>query len=276
MSLQIMDLVPSEDKIDSMLSMLPTEPMDASMSLRSPLLPLSGLEDPSLVTESFDLDGFSSYARIVSLLLDAFLLDRIVAKAHPWALRHFIALSLYAEEAVDLPNNSSEVFDTKAVSSSVLRQLVYKVQQVTTYVLSDAGDEWGWHQKVTAACIDLKVRHEVGETGKFVVSLFRATGSNDNPRDARILHTILQHILSHTSKEEGELWMGICRKFEAKGEKAFSLSSAQCSRILGSSFCLYGCSSLCRWVRFRTPKAGSLSQRACVQRDGRAPRKDQQ
>jgi len=217
-----MDLVPSEEKLDSMLNLLPTEPADASMSLRSLLLPLSGLEDPPLVPEDiFDLDGYSSYARIISLLLDAFLGDRIVAKVHPWALRHFIALSISAEEVLDLPNNSSEVFNAKTVSSSALQQLIHRVQQVTIYVLSDVGDGQSWHQKVTAMCVDAKVQHAIGRIGKFVTSLVQGASSNDNPRDARILHTILQHILSHTSKEEGDLWMGVCRKIETKGKRLF-------------------------------------------------------
>jgi len=215
-----MDLVPSGSELHSMLSLFPTEPPDASMSLRSPLLPLSGLEDPPLVTEEiYDLGGYSSYARIISLLLDAFIGDRIVAKAHPWALRHFIALSIYAEEVLDLPNNSSEVFNAKAVSSSTLQRLMDRVQQVTTYVLSDVGDGQSWHQKVTAMCVDAKAQHDVGGIGKLVATLVQVSPSNDNPRDARILHAILQHILSHTSKEEGDLWMGVCRKIEIKGKR---------------------------------------------------------
>ena len=221
MNLGIVDLVPSGEELDSMLSAFPTEPADASMSLYSPLLPFSGLEDLPLVTENYDLDGYSSYARIVSLLLDALLEDRILAKAHPWTLRHFIALSVHAEEVINLPSKSSEVFDAKTVSSSALRQLMHKVQQVTTYVLSDAGDGQSWHQKVTAACVDAKARHDIGEIGKFVTCLLRAAASNDNPRDARILHAILQHILSHTSKEEGDLWMGVCRKIETKGKRNY-------------------------------------------------------
>ena len=228
MNLGIMDLVPSEEKLDSLLSVFPTEPADASMSLYSPLLPLSGPEDSHLVAgEDYDLDGHSSYARIVSLLLDAFLGDRIFAKAHPWALRHFVALSIYAEEVTNLPNKSSEVFDAKTASSFVLRQLTHKVQQVTTYILSDVGDGQDWHQKVTAACVDAKVQHDVGEIGRLLTGLLRAAASNDNPRDARVLHAILQHILSHTSKEEGDLWMGVCRKIETKGNQALRPINAQ-------------------------------------------------
>lgn len=227
MSFGITDLLPSQKGLDSMLSVFPTKPADASISLRSPLLPLSGLKEPAPVTEKdFDLDGYSSYARVISLLLDAFVRDRIVAKAHPWALRHFVALSIYAEEVVDLPNSWCGVFDAKAVSSSTLQQLIHKVQQVTIYVLSDAGDGKSWHQKVTEASIDPKLQHDVGEIGKFVVSMLRSAMSSDNPRDARILHTLLQHILSHTSKEEGELWMGVCRKVESKGKQFSSLICA--------------------------------------------------
>lgn len=261
MSFGIMDLVPSEEALDSILNTFPTEPADASISLRSSLLPLSGLDDPPLITEgNFDLDGYSSYARIISLLLDALLGDRIVAKAHPWTLRHFVALSIYAEEVADLPNRSSKVFDANAVLPSNLLQLVHKVRQVTTYILSDIGDGQGWHQKVTASCVDAKLQPDVGEIGKFVVGLFRAAVSNDNPRDARILHAILQHILSHTSKEEGELWVGVCRKTETKGKQTPPPLSARRRRSLRSSICLDGRGSFCRWVRFRTSPVGSLSQ----------------
>lgn len=218
MSLGIMDLVPSREKLDSMLSIFPIDPADASISLRSPLLPLSGLEDPPMtVADNYDLDGYSSYARIISLLLDAFLEDRIVAKAHPWALRHFIALAIYAEDVLDLPNSSSEVFDARTVSSLALQQLVHKVQQATTYFLSDVGDDQSWHQKVTAACVDAKAQNEIDGIGKLVAGQLQSATSNDNPRDARILHMVLQHILSHTSKAEGDLWMGVCRKIESKG-----------------------------------------------------------
>lgn len=247
MSFGIMDLFPHKEIIDSMLSAFPTEPADASIALRSPLLPLSGLEDsPSATEEIFDLDGYSSYARIISLLLDVFLGDRIFAKAHPWALRHFVALSVYAEEVMDLPNSSCGVFDAKVVSTSTLQHLVQKVQQVTTYVLSDAGDEQRWHQQVTVLCMDQKLQHDVGEVGKFVASMLGSATLSDNPRDARILHTILQHILNHTSKEEGEMWMGVCRKFETKGKQVSYPLSLWHSRFVGSSICLDGRSSICR------------------------------
>lgn len=251
MGLGIMDLVPPREKLDSILSALHTEPADASISLRSPLLPLSGLEDPPLVSEeNFDLDGYSSYARIISLLLDAFLEDRIVAKAHPWALQHFTALAIYAEEALDLPNSSSEIFDAKTVSPFALRQLVHKVQRMTTYILSDVGDAPSWHRKVTAACKDAKVQLDVGEIGQLVTGLLRAAVSSDNPRDARILHTILQHILSHTSKEEGDLWMDVCRKIETKGRHFLSSCGVKYSRFLGSALCLDGRGSLRCWIWF--------------------------
>lgn len=258
MSLGIMDLLPSKETLDSMLSVFPAESADASVSLRSPLLPLSGLEDrPPPVEENFDLDGYSSYARIISLLLDTFLGDRIFAKAHPWALRHFVALSIYAEEVLDLPNSSCEVFDAKVVSPSILQQLVHRAQQVTAYVLSDAGDGWNWHQKVTALCVEPKSQHDVGEIGDFVVSLLQFAVSSNSPRDARILHTILQHILNHTTKEEGELWMGVCRKTETKGKKIPSPLNAR-SRFHGSTLCFDVCGSLHRWVRFRTSPTRSL------------------
>lgn len=254
-----MDLVPSRERLDFTLSAFATEPADASIALRSPLLPLSGLQDPPLVAEgNYDLSGCSSYARVVSLLLDVFLGDRI-AKAYPWALRHFVALSICAEEVAELPNSPSEVFDAKAVSPDTLQQLRRKVQQVTTYVLSDVGDDHSWHQRVTAACVDGKVQHDIGKIGQFVASLFQATTSNDNPRDARILYTILHHILSHTSKEEGDLWMGVCRRIETKGKVNFPPLNMQRSRFLGSALCLDGCGSLCRGILFGTPAIGSIS-----------------
>lgn len=276
MSLGIMDLVPPREELDSMLGGLPTEPVNASMSLRSPLLPLSGLKDlPPVVVENYDLNGYSSYARIISLLLDAFVDDRTAAKAHPWVLRHFVALSTYAEEVVDLPESSSEIFNPKTVSPSALQQLLYKVQRMTAYVLSDVGDGRSWHQKVTTACVAAEAQRGICEVGQFVTYLARAATSNDNPRDARILHTVLQHVLSHTSKEEGDLWMGVCRKIETKGKHFFPPSNVQSSRFLGSSLYLDGCGSFCRRIWFRTPAIGSLSQRARGERDGCAPWQDQ-
>jgi len=232
-----MDLVPPEETLNSTLNLFPTEPADASMSLRSPLLPLSGFENPPPVGEEiYDLDGYSSYARIISLLIDAFLEDRIIAKAHPWTLRHFIALSIFAEEVLDLPDNSSEVFNAKTAPSSTLQQLIHRVRHVTTYVLSDVEDGQSWHKKVAATCVDAKAQHIVGGIGKLVTSLVQAASSNDNPRDARILHTVLQHILSHTSKEEGDLWMGVCRKIEAKGKRFSSPSMCNVHSSLVAPF----------------------------------------
>lgn len=217
MSFEIVDVVPPREAIDSMLSALHTEPTDVSLSLLSPLLPLSSSEKLPRATGNFDLDGYSTYARIISLLLDALIVDRIAAKTNPWVLRHFVALSIYAEEVFNLPDHSSEVFDIKVISSSILQQLPHKVQQVAAYVLSDVGDGRGWHKEVTASCIDPRSCYDGGEIGKLVVNLIQAGTSSDNPRDARILHTILQHILSHASKQEAALWMGVCRKLETKG-----------------------------------------------------------
>lgn len=200
-----------------MLESLPADPAHPSLAVLDLLVP-PGIEEQSPQDVAFDPHGFSRYARVVEMLLNAFAEDRISAKKNPWALRHLIALSIYAEQIVHIPTETSSVFNSESVSHESLRRTITKVQQVTTYVISVGldTDDKKWHEKVTVASLSEAGVEAPTSVTELVVDLVRTAARGDTYRDSRILQSVLQHVLSGVSKEDAEYWMILARKLEKR------------------------------------------------------------
>lgn len=215
--------MPSKDTLDELLDSLPASFLDPSLAVVDALV-FSTLDHEAQSSEGpFDSDGCSRYARIVGTLLGAFSENRHAVQTHPWALRHFIALSIYADELLQLPTVSSSVFDSKVVSANTLRSITAKSQQLATYVLSTGSfmDQGRWHEKVTTASLSPQGDTGLGDLTNFVVDLVRNSARKDTFRESRVLYTVLQHVLSGVSKEDVDHWMVLARKLEKSGEYLF-------------------------------------------------------
>lgn len=209
------DIFPSPDEIDNMLEGIPPDPIDPSLAVMDPLVPPSSAfkskEPPS---QAFDDRGYSAYARIVSAVLLVFTDDRQSAKEHMWTLRHFLALALYAEDLQQMPSASSPVFGRNALPVD-LTDIISRVKQITTYLLTSSPDD-GWLLSVVTALVDDKPADDFRGLSRFLIDLIRHAESVDTIRESRILRNVLQHILD-VDKVQADLWILFARKVENTG-----------------------------------------------------------
>ncbi|KAF9458921.1 hypothetical protein BDZ94DRAFT_1068633 [Collybia nuda] len=209
-----LDIFPTPTELDDMLHNLSPDPIHPSLAAVDNLIPPpSTFHEGTAATQLYDTHGFSSYARIVSALLQALVEDRKTAKQNVWALRHFHALEIYALDFQRVPSAQSPTFRDAALSSELFT-IISKVEQVTTYVLTSSADE-GWRTTALNAAIGNKTEN-LGILSTFLVNVIDASRMLDSTRDSRILRNILQHIFHDVEKDEADLWMLFARKIENK------------------------------------------------------------
>ncbi|KZT68385.1 hypothetical protein DAEQUDRAFT_727954 [Daedalea quercina L-15889] len=209
------DILPTRPFLDDILDHLPAIPSDASLAVIDLLVPpVSLCGDTSPSAPHTDTFGMSQYARVVEALLLSLLDDRRAAKTNVWALRHLLALSLYADEVIQIPNSNSPVFGT-GVSRTALSDLVMKVRRVATYVLSSSQDE-GWHAAVVGAIAADKEDSWLDTVGGLIYDLINHGKQFDTVRESRILHVVLEHAFSSISKAEADQWVQLARKLERR------------------------------------------------------------
>jgi hypothetical protein len=226
------DIFPSADALNATLRQLPQDPIDYSIAVINPLIPpeinLSKREP-----KATDSRGFSSYARIVVALLQVFSEDRTLAKANLWALRHFIALSIYAGDFQKVPAGVSPVFDVRALAG--LGEVIGRVQQITAYLLlgSLVNVSDGWRRSIVKRVGESN--YSGNETGleRFVLDTIRVAVESDSILDTRILQIVLEDVLDEIETEEAEDWIGLARKLERRG-KSISSSCVAPSLMLGT------------------------------------------
>ncbi|KAI0646534.1 hypothetical protein C8Q79DRAFT_910042 [Trametes meyenii] len=207
------DIFPAQEELSILLDDLPSTPLDPSLAVTDPLVPPPTLYlSDGTISRVFDAAGLSQYARIVNGLLLCLADDRQSARENVWALRHFFALALYAEDLKNLPSAHSPAF-APTVSRSVLQGILDKVQQVATYLLSSTAEEL-WHSKVTKVFLDQRNLDALDGVGQLVVDLLNLARRQDNFRMSRILHAILQHALGNATKTDADQWMLVARKIE--------------------------------------------------------------
>lgn len=214
-----------------MLSQLSPDPIDASLAVLDPHVPpASAFAGKSTFSQQqlYDTRGFSPYARVVDALLHVFGEDRQLAKHNTWALRHFIALGVYAQDLVNVPSGQSPVFEQKAYATG-LDGMIARLRQVTTYVLTSAADD-GWRGVALGALLENKTREEMDPLATLLVHVINAAQGEDLTRDVRVLRIILDHAFHDMEKDEAERWMLLARNIEATGDLFFPyFRVVQCS-----------------------------------------------
>ncbi|KAH9932237.1 uncharacterized protein B0H18DRAFT_1083328 [Fomitopsis serialis] len=205
------DILPSRKLLDDMLDRLPSVASDASLAVIDPLVPPPLCHEPPATSLDADLSGLSQYARAVEALLLCLLDDRHAAKENAWAVRHLLALSLYADELIQLPTSRNPVFSA-SVSRSRLHDLITKARQVAMYVLSSSQDE-GWNSVVVDS-IAADDYSQLDAVGRLLWDLVSHGQRFDTVRESRILHAILEHTFRSISKVEAGQWAQLARKLE--------------------------------------------------------------
>ncbi|KAH8102265.1 hypothetical protein BXZ70DRAFT_63905 [Cristinia sonorae] len=209
------EVFPSKNELDAMLDTLPTNPVDPSMAVLDPLIHL-GDEDEDTSQSVVDSFGLSSYARIVTAMILYFAEDRHTAKQNPWALRHFLALSQYANEVIQVPSAKSAVFGQQ-ISTAALHECITRVQQLLAYILVGSVEE-GWLSNLLSGLSTGKRSPSYNGLSHLLHDLILGQVGRDNVREARILHTLLQHVLpqADVSKQDGDQLVFLGRKLESK------------------------------------------------------------
>lgn len=224
------DIFPSPNEINDMLETLSPDAIDMSLAVVDSLIPpTSTLTRKTYALQTFDSRGFSPYARVVGALLQVLVEDRTVAKQNFWAVHHFLALSIYAQDFQSMPSAQSPAFELTALTVR-LGDIITKVQQVVTYLLTSSGDD-GWRVSALNAVMNDKSAEELGALPRFLVDTVKRSQRQDALRESRILRYVLQHILDEADKAEADLWITLARKIERKG-LCFSLPVPVYSRSL--------------------------------------------
>jgi hypothetical protein len=211
------DLFPSSRTFDGMFRQLSHDPIDSTLAAVDPLIPL-GTDPLTQGPENTDSRGFSAYARIIIALLRLFLEDRNLAKQNLWALKHFIAISIFASDYQKVPAGISPVFDTTALTS--LGEIIVKAQQITAYLFlgSFVGIQDGWRLDLVRRMIEGKYGHGKMTLEEFVEDTIRVATKSDSILDIRVLRVVLENILDELEVQEAEEWIGLARRLERNGK----------------------------------------------------------
>ncbi len=208
------DLLPTSSYLDDLLCNLRLDPATASLAIIQPLIPPSSSFD---IAEGPDCEGdqqgLGVYARGVMVLLYSYTENRDLARTNLWALRHFLALAIYVEELLEVPSLPNPAF-SRTVAKDVLQDILIKVQQLTTYLLTTADVDDSWHVDAVKSLLNGNRNTLMGNSAAFTVDLIQRAQNEDDSLHARILYTILQHVLRDASREEANEWLLLARRLE--------------------------------------------------------------
>ncbi len=208
------DLLPTSTYLDDLLCSLRLDPATASLAIIQPLIPPQSAFDTAEGPDcESDQQGLGVYARAVMALLYSYAENRELARINLWALRHFLALAIYAEELLEVPSLPNPAF-SRTVAKGVLQDVLIKVQQLTVYLMMAAGADDSWHVDVVKSLLNGKRNTSLGDLAAFSVDLIQRAQDEDDSLHSRILYTVLQHLLRDASREEADEWLLLARRLE--------------------------------------------------------------
>jgi E3 ubiquitin-protein ligase listerin len=201
------------------LGTLSSSALHSSLAVDDILVPTTPSDEASI--GPYDFIGLSSYSRITSVLIQIMTNDRQLAKENAWALRHALAIALYASDWLQIPSIASPAF-APTTNTVLAKELVTRVQHVTTYLLAGSYES-SWHAAVVAAAASGKSTPP-DAVGHFVVEEIKRAKDTNSVRDSRMLRSMLEHIIRAVDQAEAEHWMGLARTIEKQGlSSKFSL-----------------------------------------------------
>ncbi len=261
------DVAPSQVELDALLGKLAADPPHASLAVIDPLVP------PESFFQGIDADlrapgpPCRSYVALVSAILQHHLDNpRLISeRVHLWTLRHFVALAVYAGDALGVPYAEGGVFAGAAGREEVLAKIVRDVEGVMGVVF--VGEQTGaWRRQVLEAVQANSVQTLDG-LPRFVGEMIMLSTEKETIRESRVLHRVLKYVLDDAvGSDEVDLWVGLARKLEKLGEFDSLRCSCLCSLTTPCSShdvpCCYH-RNLQRRRRF--PAAGQVQERAgCI------------
>jgi hypothetical protein len=225
------DVLPTSTYLDDLLCNLRLDPATASLAITQPLIPPPSSFDTAEGPDcEGDQQGLGVYARGVMALLYSYSENRDLARTNLWALRHFLALAIYAEELLEVPSLPNPSF-SRTVAKDVLQDVLIKVQQLTAYLLMTAGADDDWHVHVVKS-LNGNRNTSLGDLTAFTVDLIQWAQDEDDSLHARILYTILHHALRDALREEADEWLLLARRLERKCKSIVFLLHGICPELI--------------------------------------------
>lgn len=211
------ELFPSEEILDEMLKVSPTNPPYPALAVVDPLVPPLSQRGESASTSgvTYDVDGYSEYARIVNAMLEFVSRDRFLARKNVWLLQHFLILERSASDFLMLSGEPSPFF-RKNVPETLLRSIIERVQSLTAFLISDVGDA-NWHRSVVGSLTNPGSSSSNGAIGDFINSLLAKSRQHDTVQNSRLFYTVMKHVLSDADRVDAEHWMTLGRGLERNG-----------------------------------------------------------
>ena len=209
------ELLPTKRSLDDMLCNLRLDPATASLAILDPLIPPQSSFDTAEGPDcESDQQGLGAYARGVTALLYTYTENRGLARANLWALRHFLALAIYAEELLVVPSLPNPAFSRMA-SKNVLQDITAKAWQLTAYLLMTAAVDDNWRvNAITSLLNGRRTNSSLDSLASFTVELIEHAQDEDDSLHARIVHAVLRHGLRDATRDEADQWMLLARKLE--------------------------------------------------------------
>lgn len=228
------DILPSRSELDALLGDLPASVVSPSLALMDWSIPTSiskeeNFPDPIVDPGDAHMLPLHPYGRAVSALLTYLASARAEARTHLWALRHVIALGVYAAEYVQVGDARNAVLggaldvkpgrDPVALERrEIAKELLQRVHALTTYLLSRIED--GVHARAVGTLLKSErnsLSVDEASHAAFVVEIVRKSIEGNTVRDALILRTVLQHLFVDATREDADLWLTLVRRLEKSG-----------------------------------------------------------
>lgn len=244
---------PSAAELDSILDELSPDPIDSSIAVLDDLLPTTFTSKRKITKATCaDRQGFAPYARIVNGLSLAFLEDRQLAKHNLWALRHLIALSVYAQDSkntISMSGNVSPVFDER-ITEVLLEDVVDRVKQISVYLFKfvnvagaggDNNDDSVWRREVVerflaASPVKQVAREGLSDAQGVLFDIISHAKKADALRDTRILKIVLKSLLADgASDHEADSWIQLARKLEKTCWFSFPSAAMELTLVVSST-----------------------------------------
>lgn len=208
------DFLPTSRHLDDLLCNLRLDPAIPSLAVIQPLIPPPSSFDVAEGPDcEADQEGLGVYARAVMALLYSFAENRDLARTNLWALRHFLALAIYAEGLLEVPSLPNPAF-SRVVAKGVLQDVMIKVQQLTAYLLTTSIADDSWRVDVVTSLLNGKRSSSSGGLSTFIIRLIEQVQKKDDSLHVRILYMVLQHVLRDASREEADQWLSLARRLE--------------------------------------------------------------
>lgn len=190
--------------------------------VEGPLLLLNPeLRQPPIPETSFDLMGFSSYARSISALTQLFDADHELVAQRPHLLKHLILVEAQADDFLHDQEEENSTFSYQA-SAGAVKKLHQRIRNILTYSVSSlaSGTSPGWHADLCRQLREASSKGTENLAASLAESYFAAIrNENSDVKDVRVFRRMLHLTLraGDIGPSEVDPWLMVAQSQLTKG-----------------------------------------------------------